>query len=113
MNGGVIAGAARLGFGMDEAPTPRASAGSLLRLDLNVQLPDAAVSAESVREQLRLLARLGYDGAAVARPIARRLTRKDVSSVSITSFWPLGPPNRSLEKTAAGSVSSWPARPAT
>ena len=67
---------------MDEA----AGVATSVRLDLNVHLPDGAVSAESVREQLRLLARLGYGGAAVARPIARRLTRKDVSC-SLPSPW--------------------------
>ncbi len=66
---------------MEEA----AGAATSIRLDLNVQLPDGAVSAESVREQLRLLARLGYGGAAVARPIARRLTRKDVRSCPLLS----------------------------
>jgi hypothetical protein len=60
---------------MDEA----AGAATSVRLDLNVQLSDGAVSAESVREQLRLLARLGYGGAAVARPIARRQKHRDVS----------------------------------
>ena len=67
---------------MDELATPP---GSAVRLDLNVQLPDGAVSAESVREQLRMLARLGYGGAAIARPITRRLTRKDVSTSAIIS----------------------------
>jgi hypothetical protein len=58
---------------------PSAAAAAPARLDLNVQLPDGAVRAAAVREQRRLLARLGYSGAAVARPVARRLTRKDVS----------------------------------
>ena len=41
---------------------------------MNVRLQDGAVSAESVREQLRLLRRLGYGGAAVARPVAWKMT---------------------------------------
>jgi len=51
------------------------------RFDLAVQLVDAA-SAESCREHLRLLARLGYDGAAVARCVARKVGRSDAGQVS-------------------------------